>query len=109
MSRADWRENLRDGKALSRTWISPLLVTISLGGLQMGSKMVLFVQFVFGVSSLVCVVNTIHWSVEDTHRYASVNIVYSSDGRRLTCVLNNIHRSYRSVDTVYRACTVGVG
>ena len=31
ISRADRRENLRDGRALSRTWVSPLLVAISSG------------------------------------------------------------------------------
>ena len=31
ISRADQRENLHDGRALSRRWVSPLLVAISLG------------------------------------------------------------------------------
>ena len=101
MSRADRRDNLRDGKALSRTWVSPLLVTISLGGLQMGVKNGTFCAICFRR-----IVIDLCRKHDPLKRGA---IVYSSDGRRLTCVLNNIHRSYRSVDIVYRACTVGVG
>jgi len=44
LSRADQRENLHDGRVLFRTWVSPLLVAISLGISKWGKKMVLFAQ-----------------------------------------------------------------
>jgi len=41
-----------------------------------------------------------------TYLLTSVDIVYIADGRRLPCVLNNIHRGHGSVDIVHRAYTV---
>ena len=67
--------------------------------------MVLFAQFVFGVSSLVCGVNTTT-EKRGGHRHASVDIVCSADSRRLTRGLNNIHCDHRAVDVVYRVYTV---
>ena len=45
-------------RALSRTWVSALLVTISLWSSNGGSKWSFFPQFVFGVSWSVSVINT---------------------------------------------------
>ena len=46
ISRVDRRGNLHDDRALSRTWVSPLLVAISLWVSNYGGQMV-FRQFVF--------------------------------------------------------------
>jgi len=44
----------------------------------------------------VAVIATLQWSF----------VVYSADGRRLTCVLHNMHRGHGSADIVYTAYTV---
>jgi len=60
ISGADRSENLHDGRALSRIWVVPLLVAISLGVSKWGGgKMVFFGQFVIGILLSVCVINTI--------------------------------------------------
>jgi len=57
------------------------------GGLQIrGPKMELFAQFIFGVSSSLCVVNTTTEAWRTPPRFSC--LVYSADRRRLTCMLN---------------------
>jgi len=55
--RADRRENLHDGRALSRTWVSPLFMAISLGVSKWGGSKCFFGEFVFERASLTCVIN----------------------------------------------------
>ena len=98
ISRADRRANLH-GKAVSHMWVSPLWVPISLRVSKCReSKIVLFAQFICGVSSSLCVVNT---TTQAWRTPPCLNgLVYSADCRRHTCVLNG------AVDIVYRASTV---
>jgi len=60
--------------------------------------MVLFAQFIFGVSSLLCVVNTTTEAWRTPLHFSG--LVYNADRCWLTCMLNG------AVDIVYRASTV---
>jgi len=82
MSGADPRENLHDGRAVGFSTFGGDIFR----GLQMGVKMILFTQFIFGVSLSFCVVNTTTEAWRTPPRFSG--LVYSADRRRLTCVLN---------------------
>ena len=89
ISRTDQHENLHDGRALSRMWVSPLLVAISSGVSKLGVKMV-FGQFVFHVASVACVIKTVvHWCVAVP--FISGYCLLRLNGRQLCAISYNRH------------------